>query len=70
MGAGGRDNISVVVADAITEEEANRRAAELKALTATESHQIVEDANEYTVTHTATPDDPQIVSERELSHEQ
>lgn len=68
--AGGRDNISVVVADAITEEEANRRAAELKALTATESHQIVEDANEYTVTHTATPDDPQIVSERELSHEQ
>ncbi|MBM7051360.1 MULTISPECIES: PP2C family serine/threonine-protein phosphatase [unclassified Rothia (in: high G+C Gram-positive bacteria)] len=67
--AGGRDNISVVVVDAITEEEADARAQALKELTATESHEILEKAEDYEVKPTASSEDPEFVSERSLNQE-
>lgn len=64
--AGGRDNITVIVADAITVEDYEARLAELKALTATDAHQIVEHIDGYDYHHTATSEEEQFHSEREL----
>ncbi|HIY94266.1 MAG TPA: protein phosphatase 2C domain-containing protein [Candidatus Rothia avicola] len=64
--AGGRDNITVIVADAITVEDAEARAAELKALTKTDAHEIVANIDGYDYPHTATTEEEQFHSEKEL----
>ncbi|MDY6051574.1 MAG: protein phosphatase 2C domain-containing protein [Rothia sp. (in: high G+C Gram-positive bacteria)] len=64
--AGGRDNITVIVADAITVEESEAREAELKALTETDAHQIVAHIDGYDYTHTTTTEEEQFHSEKEL----
>lgn len=64
--AGGRDNISVIVADAITEDEAKVRADELKALTATDAHEIVAGIENYDYEHTTDTEEEQFFSEKEL----
>lgn len=64
--AGGRDNISVIVADAITEEEAQRRAEELKALTVTDAHKIVAGIEHYDYEPTSDTKDEEFLSEKDL----
>ncbi|HJD50639.1 MAG TPA: hypothetical protein H9908_02025, partial [Candidatus Rothia avistercoris] len=64
--AGGRDNITVIVADAITVEDAEARAAELKALTETDAHEIVANIDGYDYPHTATTEEERFQSEKEL----
>lgn len=64
--AGGRDNITVVVADAITTEDAQARADELKALTESAAQQIVTGIDGYDYYHTATTEEEQFHSEKDL----
>ncbi|WP_336603640.1 PP2C family protein-serine/threonine phosphatase [Rothia nasisuis] len=67
--AGGRDNITVIVADAITVEEAAARAEELKALTATDAHRIVANIDGYDYQHTTTEEEERFHSEKELTRD-
>lgn len=67
--AGGRDNITVVVADAITTEDAKDRADELRELTESAAQKIVTGIDSYEYHHTATTEEEQFHSERDLSRE-
>lgn len=67
--AGGRDNITVVVADAITTEDAQARADELKELTESAAQQIVTGIDGYEYHHTATSEEEQFHSEKDLHRE-
>ncbi|MFW0155807.1 PP2C family protein-serine/threonine phosphatase [Rothia sp. P6271] len=64
--AGGRDNITVVVADVVTEKTAQERAEHLKALTSTEQHHIVSSAEEYQSQSTTVAEQESYHDEREL----
>lgn len=64
--AGGRDNITVVVADAITESDAKVRAEELKELTHTDAHKIAARIEEFDYEHTTDTEEEQFHPEREL----
>lgn len=67
--AGGRDNITVVVADAITTEDAQARADELKELTESAAQQIVTGIDGYDYHHTTTTEEEQFHSEKDLHRE-
>ena len=62
--AGGRDNITVVVA--ITESDAKVRAEELKELTHTDAHKIAARIEEFDYEHTTDTEEEQFHPEREL----
>ncbi|MDY3048538.1 MAG: protein phosphatase 2C domain-containing protein [Rothia sp. (in: high G+C Gram-positive bacteria)] len=64
--AGGRDNITLIVVDAITEAEAQQRAAQLRALTQTDAHQIIARIDQYDYEHTTSSQEEEYQSEREL----
>lgn len=64
--AGGRDNITVVVADAITEETSKHNEELLKELTETQQNQLVTSAENFETAHTATVDQESIQDERTL----
>ncbi|GGH63222.1 PP2C family protein-serine/threonine phosphatase [Rothia aerolata] len=64
--AGGRDNITVVVVDAITEETAQRNAEQLRALTETQQQNIVSRAEDFETKHTATVEQESYNDERRL----
>lgn len=64
--AGGRDNITVVVADAISEETAQRNAEQLKELTQTQQNQLVDYSADFDAKHTATAEQESFNDERAL----
>lgn len=64
--AGGRDNISVIVADAITVQESQDRAQQLEELTATNAQQMVATIDDYDYTHTTDTEEKIFKSERDL----
>lgn len=67
--AGGRDNITVVVADAITEETAQKNAELLKELTQTQQNRLVDRSEDFEAKHTATVEQESFNDERRLMRE-
>ncbi|MDO4898370.1 MAG: protein phosphatase 2C domain-containing protein [Rothia sp. (in: high G+C Gram-positive bacteria)] len=64
--AGGRDNISVIVADAITESDAKNRAEALKEITQTEAQKIAARIEEFDYQRTTDIEEEEFHSEKEL----
>lgn len=64
--AGGRDNITVIVADAISEETAQRNAELLKELTETQQNELVDRSEDFEAKHTATVEQESFNDERDL----
>ena len=67
--AGGRDNITVIVVDAVSEETAAKNAAEIKELTEDQQQSLVTRAEDFVTSHTATAEQESYSDERELMRE-
>lgn len=64
--AGGRDNITVAVVDAVTEEESKRYKEAMKSLSDTESHDLVDALDNESVDGFASEEEEEVISESAL----